>query len=241
MTKIVGGKGFEAIASSNASNNSVFLDSSDNLIKNKDSSGNILLFGNIPGEIKTFNLSVFTPNTDYNGTYGSYTDRSLTKIATPFTGQDLIDSGIQEGSPLYLTFEYRTSTTSAEYGEISMAINSSTSDGIFRCGSNLVTGGISYGDTLTFTAARMVTLKNWDSTTTFDIYERSGNEYDEVAHFRYLNIYGFPSSRFQDNFHFANNSTISDADSDFNGVTISNPSFAPEQKDSDSIGIFIKK
>lgn len=44
MVKLLSGKQFEAIDSSNAENNSIFLDSADNIIKIKDNSGNVKVF-----------------------------------------------------------------------------------------------------------------------------------------------------------------------------------------------------
>lgn len=41
MVKIISGKSFEAVSSTEVPNNSIFLDSSDNKIKIKDNSGNI--------------------------------------------------------------------------------------------------------------------------------------------------------------------------------------------------------
>lgn len=41
MVKIIDGKEFEAITASNAENNSIFLDSSDNKLKTKDNSGSV--------------------------------------------------------------------------------------------------------------------------------------------------------------------------------------------------------
>lgn len=45
MVKIIGGKKFEAIASADAENNSIFLDNTDNLIKIKDNTGSIIDVG----------------------------------------------------------------------------------------------------------------------------------------------------------------------------------------------------
>ena len=45
MVKIIGGKELEAVASTSAPNNSVFLDIADNAIKIKDNVGSILQFG----------------------------------------------------------------------------------------------------------------------------------------------------------------------------------------------------
>ncbi len=41
MTNIIGGKEFEAVTAANVDNNSIFLDTSDNILKLKDNGGNI--------------------------------------------------------------------------------------------------------------------------------------------------------------------------------------------------------
>ena len=41
MVKIISGKEFEAVDSANVDNNSIFLDSSDNILKMKNNSGEV--------------------------------------------------------------------------------------------------------------------------------------------------------------------------------------------------------
>jgi len=42
MTKLIGGKEFIAVTATNVENNSIFLDTADNLLKLKDNSGNVI-------------------------------------------------------------------------------------------------------------------------------------------------------------------------------------------------------
>ena len=58
MVKIQGGKEFVAIASSDAENNSIFLDTSDDKLKQKDNDGSVKSFGCELGEVKMFALSM---------------------------------------------------------------------------------------------------------------------------------------------------------------------------------------
>ena len=48
MSKIIGGKEFEAVDASSVGNNSLFLDSSDSVIKQKNNSGDVQGLGTIP-------------------------------------------------------------------------------------------------------------------------------------------------------------------------------------------------
>jgi len=77
MVKVIGGKAFQAISSANAENNSIFLDSSDDILKTKDNSGSVAKIGDVAAfwldsdrydvydDFESYSVGAFTSNTKW--------------------------------------------------------------------------------------------------------------------------------------------------------------------------------
>lgn len=74
MVKIIGGKEFAAMSSTDAANNSIFLDSADNKLKKKDNSGNVATLG---GGVFWINSDLHTVYDDFDSyTVGAFSSNS---------------------------------------------------------------------------------------------------------------------------------------------------------------------
>ena len=100
MVKIIGGKEFTAMTSAEAENNSIFLDSSDNIIKKKDNSGNVSAVGgavwyidsnsyDVYDDFESYSTGAFVTNTDWTVVTNGPTAEVVSSTVTGGTGNCL--------------------------------------------------------------------------------------------------------------------------------------------------------
>ncbi len=168
-------------------------------------------------------VAFYLPNSksyeDKTGVYGTFTDRTAVRnAAASFTGQDLIDAGIAEGSPLYADWESNNGTNSGEQGSQFLTLNNNIADYHLESSDHIIftTNGL-----LDFTSSYIphvgtyLFIQEWVASDTFDFYDRSGNAGAETGHIQNIRIFGIPTLSV--NYLPANGQTISDVDSPING------------------------